>query len=195
MSKDEFAKIAMAIRTYYPREKFLPNVQAMELWYNELKDLDYETMNVGVRKWVSTHEFSPSIAKLREMCATVERGEIPGSEEGWEEVRRSFSSFGQYNEKKALESFSPITRRVVEIIGYKELCWSENQIADRRHFMDIYDQIAHRMEEDRQIAPSVQARIAEIRKEHPMLDLSKQFEEAKARTRQFLIGEGNLNGD
>lgn len=183
MTKDEFAKIAMAIRTFYPRENFLPNVQTMELWYNELKDLDYKTMEVAVRKWVSTHEFSPSIAKLREMCATVEKGELPGCEEGWEEVRRSFSSYGQYHEKEALESFSPITRKVVEIIGYKELCWSENQIADRKHFMDIYKQLAHRMEEDRQIAPAVQARIAEIRGEQPT-PLIEQMREAEENARK-----------
>lgn len=33
MTKKEFAKIAMALKTYYPKESLLPNEQAMELWF------------------------------------------------------------------------------------------------------------------------------------------------------------------
>ena len=38
MDKQEFATLAMALRTYYPKESILPNKEAMQLWYRELQD-------------------------------------------------------------------------------------------------------------------------------------------------------------
>ena len=40
MNREEFAALAMAIRTYYPRENLMPNDEALNLWYEALQDLD-----------------------------------------------------------------------------------------------------------------------------------------------------------
>ena len=39
MTIKEFSLIAAAIKTYFPRDNILPTENAMELWYEELKDL------------------------------------------------------------------------------------------------------------------------------------------------------------
>lgn len=66
MTTKEFAIIAAAIKTYFPRDNVLPTEKAIELWYNELKDLTYNAVNLGLRMYVATNKFSPTIADIRE---------------------------------------------------------------------------------------------------------------------------------
>lgn len=67
MTKQEFGRFVMALKTYYPRESaLLPNSQSIELWFNQLKDLDYITAEKALNKWVKENKWSPSIAEIRQ---------------------------------------------------------------------------------------------------------------------------------
>ena len=59
MNEKEFATFAMALRSYYPREKILPSDEAMDLWFMELKDIPFNIAQAGLRKWVSSNKWSP----------------------------------------------------------------------------------------------------------------------------------------
>ena len=66
MTAKEFANLTAAIKTYYPRDYVIPTDKAMELWFNSLKDLDYQNACRGLKKYVETNKFPPSIADIRE---------------------------------------------------------------------------------------------------------------------------------
>ena len=66
MTAKEFANLTAAIKTYYPRDYVIPTDKAMELWFNSLKDLDYQNACRGLKKYVETNKFSPSIADIRD---------------------------------------------------------------------------------------------------------------------------------
>ena len=68
MTKQEFAVIAMALQTYYPRFNLLPNDKALELWHEQLQDIDAKVMGEAVKKWASKEKWPPTIADLREQC-------------------------------------------------------------------------------------------------------------------------------
>ena len=55
MTIKEFALIAAAIKTYFPRDNILPTESAMDLWYEELKDLPYSIANSALRMFVATN--------------------------------------------------------------------------------------------------------------------------------------------
>lgn len=152
MDKKQFGTFAMALRTYFPREQILPNQQAMELWYRELQDIPYEVAEAGLRQWVSTNKWSPSIADIREMATTIQRGSIPDWGEGWEQVTKAIRQYGTYRIPEAMETFDPLTRKCVERLGFKNLCMSENVTADRANFRMVYEQLAEREKKDQQIA-------------------------------------------
>lgn len=151
MDKKEFSTFAMALRTYYPKENLLPNQPAMELWYRELQDIPYSVVEAGLRKWVATNKWSPSIAEIREMTATVQNGEIPDWGDGWEQVLTAIRKYGSYRIPEAMESFDSITRQCVERLGFKNICMSENISVDRANFRMIYEQIAERNKREQQI--------------------------------------------
>ena len=82
MTKEEFSKIAAAIRTFYPNQNILPNIESVSLWYIQLCDIDYETMTAAVYEWVATNKWAPTIADLRESSRRITMGDIPD----WDEI-------------------------------------------------------------------------------------------------------------
>ena len=66
MTATEFAQLAAAIKTYYPRDNVLPTDRAMELWFDALKDLEYRNAVAGLKKYVESHKYPPTISDIRE---------------------------------------------------------------------------------------------------------------------------------
>lgn len=160
MTKQEFALLANALRTYYPREdKLLPNREAMTLWYKSLQDLPYPVAEAALMKWAATNKWSPSIAEWREMAAQVQHGEIPGWGDGWEQVLKAIKQYGMYNPGAALASMDPLTRKAVERVGFREICMSENIAADRANFRMVYESLAAREKTQQQISVPLQKAI------------------------------------
>lgn len=152
MDKKEFGLFASALRTYYPREALLPNQQAMELWFRQLQDIPYPVAEASLNKWVATNKWSPSIAELREMAASVQHGDIPDWGDAWEVVLRCISKYGSYRESEALASMDEMTRTAVKRLGFRNICMSENITADRANFRMIYEQLAQRKQKEQQIS-------------------------------------------
>ena len=162
MNKTEFATFTMALKTYYPRENLLPNPQAMDLWFSQLQDIPYKVAEAGLNKWVSLNKWSPSIADIREITAEIMHGEMPDWGEAWEEVCRAIRNFGTYRVDEALASMSPMARKATERIGWRNLCLSENQSADRANFRMIYESLADGEKKDAQIPSKLKMLIAQV---------------------------------
>lgn len=155
MDKAEFATIAAALRTYFPRYNMFPNEEAMSLWYQELQDIPAEVLGTALRKWVATNKWPPSIAELREGCAEVVKGKVPDWGEAWAQVTRAIRRYGYARPEEALASMQPTTRAAVERIGWTDICQSENPETIRAQFRQVYEISAQREVEDRQLPESV----------------------------------------
>ena len=177
MTKQEFSKWVMALKTYYPREQLLPNAQAIELWYQELNDIPMNVAEMALRKWVATNKWSPSIAEVREMCVDVKRGDAPDWSDGWAQVQLAIRRYGQYNPKDAMAMLDPITRDTVQRLGFYNLCVSENPISDRKQFKDTFEIMAKREQMRLQLPIELQCDIKSIQGEFKMM-----------------IGSGDANG-
>lgn len=162
MNKKEFALFASALRTYYPREKLLPNEQAMELWFNQLQDIPYKLAELTLNTWVATNKWSPSIADIREKATGLTQGEAKDWGEAWREVLRAINIYGSYQELEALESMDETTRRVVERLGFRNICMSEDIQIDRANFRMIYEQEIQRAKEDAQLPPKLKELMASM---------------------------------
>lgn len=164
MNFQEFGNIAMALRTYYPREKLFPNEQAVMLWYEQLSDLDYRATEAAIKSWIATNKWSPSIAEIRELTMDATFGVIKDWGQAWEETRAAVRRYGRYNPEAALESLDELTREAVKRVGFYDLCASENHAADRANFKIIYEQLANRRRTDRQTPMAVRQRLEQIQK-------------------------------
>lgn len=156
MTKEQWALLVKVLKSAYPQyTNFLADQYSLELWYRALQDIPYEALNLAIQRQISTNRYPPSIAELR---ASVSLKEKDWSE-AWEEVRRAIRLYGSYNEAKALESMSPLTREIVERFGFKEICMSENEDVYRANFRMAYEQTAKKREETAQLPEGLQARL------------------------------------
>lgn len=162
MDKREFSTFAMALRTYYPKENILPNQEALALWYRELSDIPYPVAEAALRKWVATNKWSPSIAEIREMTANIVNGEQLTWGEAWEKALNAVRRYGYLNQKEALDSLDPLTRRCVENIGYLDICKSENIMVERAHFQKIFEIYAKRQQTEQRLSAPLQAAIEQM---------------------------------
>ena len=165
MDRKEFATFAMALRTYFPKESILPNQQAMELWYRELSDIPYNVAEAALRTWVVTNKWSPSIAEIRELVATIQYGEQLTWGEAWEKALNAVRRYGSYNKQAALDSLDPLTRKCVENIGYLDLCMSENIMVERAHFQKIFEIYSKREMTDKRLPNNLLQAIEQARVE------------------------------
>ena len=170
MQRQDFLKIVSAIKTYYPREKnLLPNPQSIELWYQQLKDIDYRVLELAVNKWASTQKWSPSIADLRETVAEfiTQENDSPDSwSNAWERVIKSIGQFGIYRVDEALNyigEYSQIARDATERLGFKNICLSDNITADRARFSEIYKSLSDRQFKKNTLSLDMKNRIDSIK--------------------------------
>ena len=170
MTKQEFVKIADAMRTYFPRFEILPNREALELWYLELKDIEYEVAATALRRYVATNKFPPSIAEIREQAAEVTDKSLEADwGNAWNQVTRAIQNYGMWDTEKAMESMDEITRECVMRLGWKELCMSENPTADRANFRMIYEQLRTKKREAAAIPLEVKENIQRIQSSLKMI--------------------------
>ena len=163
MNKQEFMYFVSAIKTYYPREQILPNEQAVALWYEQLRDIEYETAKAILNKWVATNKWSPTIADIREGYAESTIS-IEDWTCGWQSVMTAVRKYGSYHPKEAVESLTGITRKCVESIGFVNICMNEEN-RFKRDFKDLYETYSIRARQDAQISATIKQQILGVSKQ------------------------------
>lgn len=166
MTEKEFALFVSYLRTYYPRENILPNKQATEIWYTELKDIPYNIAIMALREHVHSEKWSPSISEIRAKATEIQTGAVEDWGSGWQKVMDAIRRFGMYREAEALEGMDEITRATVQRLGFQNICLSENIIADRARFKDIYEQLAERKKRENNLPEGLRLAIKNAKAEN-----------------------------
>ena len=163
MTKEEFSKIAAAIRTFYPNQNILPNIESVSLWYIQLCDIDYETMTAAVYEWVATNKWAPTIADLRESSRRITMGDIPDWNSAYEHSRSVIRKYGYYRYEEGMAQLSGVELETVKAIGYVDWCKSDNPSVIRAQYRDIYNAIAARRKHEDQLPPGLKNALNMIR--------------------------------
>ena len=148
-----------------------PNTQVSDgtvlIYLKLLQDVPVDDLQVVVDQCIASCKFLPTVAELREQWKnlTANLNQISG-EEAWGLVTLEFRRTGyvgipQFEDER--------TARVVQIMGWQNLCKSEEQMADRAHFMRIYNSLAQREGRIDKLLPEART-FAEHRGLLPVLD-------------------------
>ena len=139
MDKQQFATLAIGIKSAYPASKILEDNASMDFWYTMLKDMPYEIAENAVMEHICTNIYPPNIAEIRRLC--VERCQQPvlSFDEAWGVVQKAMSTYGWYHPQEAFETMDELTLSVVKNLGWSHLCQSENPTADRANFREAYE--------------------------------------------------------
>lgn len=173
LSFDGFKKIAKGLKSVYAAQTFLPDEDSLKVWYHMLKDLTYEQVSTASYKYMATGKFPPTIAEIREAALQIAHPDTDTSwSDGWEQLIRAIRHFGYYQQEEAFASMDDITRTVVRRLGWKELCMSENLIADRANFRMAYEQEQNKAKEKAVLPAGLRKQIETIQGV-PMLEVVK----------------------
>ena len=116
----------------------------VELWETMLEDINFEMGKVAIKKHMAESVFPPTVADIRSKIADITTSDKLTAMEAWGTVNESIRRYGSYREKEAMEMLDPLTQKVVKLLGFRNLCMSENEMADRAHFTKAYDTLVLR---------------------------------------------------
>jgi len=131
------------------------------VWHRLLRDIPFDLLDAAAAHYATTSgsAFPPSIAELRDMAFKVANPNRVSAEEAWGEVQKAIRQTGFY---RAPEFDDPAIGRAVQIIGWRALCLSENEMADRAHFFRVYQAVAEREKHNALMLPEVRAVAARL---------------------------------
>ncbi len=142
MTKRELTQLLAVIKAVHPDRPPISDERAEQVatvWHELLGDLDYALANAATRELLQSLKWPPTIAEIRESCLLLQHGPTRAGGDAWADVLAAVSRFG-YTRDPVFRD--PVTARCVGALGWRELCMSENAIADRARFIDLYDKLA-----------------------------------------------------
>ena len=120
-----------------------------------LKDIPDGELTTTVLQCIAESKFVPTVAEIRERWHALTTDVMEGdAEEGWLSVKKAIVGVGSYGTPTFTD---PITAKTVQAIGWRELCESDNQAADRAHFLRIYTGFQSRKTEIDRLLPGARA--------------------------------------
>lgn len=133
------------------------DVRAMFAAYQlGLGDLDEPACMQAVARLVMSSKWIPTIAEIRAEVGVVVHGDETVAVQQWGEVSRRIKRYGQseppgHGRNPPFED--PITRQVVYALSWFDLCASTTPAADRKNFVEAYQQMQKQERKSAQLSP------------------------------------------
>lgn len=162
MTKGETAKILAVLAASYP--KFDVDDLKVQVWHEMLGDLDYKLVQVAVQKLILESPYPPAIADVRKQVVEImqDPDDDIDAATAWGEVIRALNHYGYYRPEEALASMSPRTAKVVRMMGWQEICMSEEPSVIRGQFMKMYEIYTQREKQEALLPPNLKQTIRQI---------------------------------
>ncbi len=135
-----------------------PHVNATEqtvaMYDDLLSDIPDELLHTVIRRSIAESKFLPTIAEIRTAAYDTTHPQRLLAIEAWNEVKTQMRKVGWVGTPKFSDD---ITAQVVKSMGWRYLCASENEMADRAQFTKAFDALSNRQETDAKLLPEVRA--------------------------------------
>jgi len=137
----ETLRVLKILGDIYP--SFHLSSSAIEVYVQLLTDIPGPALEQAALDHISRSTFFPTIAELRSAAFSIieAANPIPTDYEAWAEVQAEIRREGHCGQPKFT---NPLAAQVVQQLGWRYLCLSENPVADRAHFVQAYQAMAER---------------------------------------------------
>ena len=184
MNKKEVAALFGLISALFPGDEKFANADKMMVtaWAEMLADIPLDKAKEAVKYAVATSPFPPSICEIRNYSVKISENSLRSPEEAWKialDAIRTYNTrtvpkegfksktyeFVRFGEPvkaqpsgveyEAKRNVPPDGWEVMELMGYADMCASENADVLRGQFMKIWSNKTSREHEYRVVAPIV----------------------------------------
>ena len=137
----EILRVLKILGDTYP--SFHLSSSAIEIYVQLLADIPGAVLEQAALDHISRSTFFPAIAELRSAAFSILEAAdpTPTEYEAWSEVQAEIRRVGHCGQP---ELENPLAAQVVQQLGWRHLCLSENPVADRAHFVQAYQSLAER---------------------------------------------------
>ena len=167
MTEKDIVKLFVILTAAYPRFDTFSNRDTarpvIQLWTEMLADVSPEVTETAVKKLILESPYPPTIADVRQRISEIMNPDNQMSAaEAWGEVMHAIREYGYYRTNAAMQSLSPLTRTVVQQIGWSEINMSEEPDVIRGQFRMMYEQVAKRKKQETLLPPRLKETIRQI---------------------------------
>lgn len=156
MTRDETARLLAIVVAYWPQFPHQGEV-TVNAWHELLAHVPYGLALEAVKLLATTQTFPPAVAEL--LDAIAELALPPDARmtpaEAWAMVLDAVRMTGVYG----TPSLPGLVAEAVGVVGWREICTSENPDAVRAHFLRVYEQLQRRARRDVVLAPALRERL------------------------------------
>lgn len=153
MNLDEATQLVVTAGALFPSWWLKLDKRTQEVtfaaWASMLEDIAPADGMAALKRHAATNKWPPTVAEIRSIVAESQHGRRRSGIDAWGDVRAAVSRDGRYRTPTFAD---PIVARVVESLGWVEICDSEDETVTRAHFAKAYDTIAVGAAEDRSVA-------------------------------------------
>ena len=169
-SREEVQQVYNLLAVNYPSYGQKLNAtlvkQQLALWQELLADIPGDVLKAAALQHMAVSQWFPAVAELRTQALGVTAPPQQAAIEAWGEVTAAMASTRYYRYADGFHELprfgDPITQRVVDSMGWGNLCASEDATADRARFLQGYDAVAKRAHDGRQLLPVVRELTAKL---------------------------------
>lgn len=191
MNKKEVAALFGLISALFPRDEKFANADKMMVtaWAEMLADIPLDKAKEAVKYAVATSPFPPSICEIRNYAVKISENSLRSPEEAWKIASDAIRTYNTrtvpiegFNSKEykfvkfgepvkirpsgleyeAKRHVPPDVWEVMELMGYADMCASENADVLRGQFMKIWSNKTSREHEYRVVSPIVPQLIEKV---------------------------------
>ena len=166
MTFEQFSILAKTMKVVYTSDKFLPDQDAIKVWFAILKDMDYKLATAAVQMHIETSTLPPTIADIRNKAADiVDRDSRMSDMEAWSLVRSAISDSAYHSQ----EQFARLPETVQKAVGSPQNLheWSQMDMETvgsviHSNFLRNYRVVVERQREMQQLSPNMRNLLADI---------------------------------
>lgn len=168
MTLQETLSFLYLAKNLYPRDKGLdrPEEELLDMaraWSEMLKDIPFEVAKAALAAHAAGSPYAPAISDIRAFARKLTAPPALSADEAWAIALRTMTRYGcspyrefvsgKYPMDRARENTPPEVWQVMELMGYRSMCQSENVDAVRAQFIRAWERQQKRKEEQEQLLP------------------------------------------
>lgn len=137
MEKEQAEKLVEMLATAFSSQKSIQELpqETIELYSSFITYLPFDVGKMANMKIISNNKFFPTIAEIKEAVNSFAppNNKFPSPEDAWAEVVKQLDPY------RAPKWSCPAIEKAIKVIGYMNLCHSQNPGNDMARFFKIYE--------------------------------------------------------
>lgn len=151
-SKNEILKLLKILSSTYPSYNLAE--ETPDIYFAVLQDIPYDVLKTAALDHISRSPWFPKVSELRKAAVDIalDSRQFPNAYDAWGEAERAMRRWGRDHKP---DFDNPVLERTIAALGWRNLCMSTNQVADRARFIEAYNIYRQRRVDEAVTLPQV----------------------------------------